>query len=125
MLQRPGITLLSFVGCFALLPSLAVLLARAFGLDSGLTSGLVLVSCINGAQASNVCNYIARGDVALSVLMNTVQTLGAIVMTPLMIKLLLGTVVPINAVAVAKSCVKVRRRSCGAFELGGCASKLF
>lgn len=37
-------------------------------------------------QASNLCTYIANGDVALSVLMTTVTTIGAIVMTPLISK---------------------------------------
>lgn len=48
-------------------------------------------------QASNVATYIAHGDVALSVLMTTASTLGAIVMTPLLTKILAGTLVPVDA----------------------------
>jgi predicted Na+-dependent transporter len=48
-------------------------------------------------QASNVATYIAHGDVALSVLMTTASTLGAIIMTPLLTKLLAGTLVPVDA----------------------------
>ena len=50
-------------------------------------------------QASNVATYIAHGDVALSVLMTTASTLGAIVMTPLLTKTLAGTLVPVDAKA--------------------------
>ena len=48
-------------------------------------------------QASNVATYIAHGDVALSVLMTTASTLGAIFMTPLLTGLLAGTLVPVDA----------------------------
>jgi len=68
---------------------------------------LVLVSCINGAQASNLCTYIGQGDLALSVLMTTMTTVGAIVMTPLAAKVLLGAVVPVNTAAVSMSTVQV------------------
>ena len=48
-------------------------------------------------------------QVALSVMMTTITTLGAIVMTPLLCKLLLGTVVPVDAVGIAFSTIQVRR----------------
>ena len=50
-------------------------------------------------QASNVATYIAHGDVALSVLMTTASTLGAIFMTPLLTALLAGQLVPVDAKA--------------------------
>ena len=53
------------------------------------------------AQASNVATYIAHGDVALSVLMTTASTLGAIIMTPLLTKFLAGTLVPVDAKAIS------------------------
>ena len=53
-------------------------------------------------QASNVATYIAHGDVALSVLMTTASTLGAIVMTPLLTKTLAGTLVPVDAKVTPK-----------------------
>ena len=48
-------------------------------------------------QASNVATFIAHGDVALSVLMTTASTLGAIFMTPLLTQFLAGTLVPVDA----------------------------
>merc|ERR1719506_719833 len=76
-------------------------------LSPGLTAGMILVGSINGGQASNLCTYIAKGDVALSVMMTTVTTIGAIFMTPLISKLLLGTLVPVDAVGVAVSTIQV------------------
>lgn len=46
-------------------------------------------------------------------MMTTITTLGAIVMTPLLCKLLLGTVVPVDAVGIAFSTVQVRGASKG------------
>ena len=59
-------------------------------------------------QASNLCTYIAKGNVALSVLMTTATTIGAIFMTPLLCKLLLGAVVPVDAKGIAKSTIQVQ-----------------
>ena len=61
-------------------------------IDGGVEHGCLM-------QASNVATYIAHGDVALSVLMTTASTLGAIIMTPLLTKTLAGTLVPVDAKA--------------------------
>ena len=68
-----------------------------------------LVNQHNGAlQASNVATYIAHGDVALSVLMTTASTLGAIVMTPLLTKLLAGALVAVDAKVRSVPCLRLR-----------------
>jgi BASS family bile acid:Na+ symporter len=87
-------------------PLLGALIARTLNLPPPLAVGLILVSCCPGGQASNVATYIAHGDVALSVLMTTASTLGAIVMTPLLTKLLAGTLVPVDALD-ARSVVRL------------------
>lgn len=107
VLEKPAIMFFGFVGCYGLMPAMALGLAKVFGLSPALTAGMVLVGSINGGQASNLCTYIAKGDVALSVLMTTVTTVGAIFMTPLLCKLILGAIVPVDAVGVAISTVQV------------------
>lgn len=106
--SRPNAVLLQFFLCYGMMPALALMLGRAFALDPALMAGMVLVGSINGGQASNLCTYIAKGNVALSVLMTTATTLGAIVMTPLLCKGLLGAVVPVDAAGIAVSTVQVR-----------------
>ncbi|KAG7021825.1 Sodium/pyruvate cotransporter BASS2, chloroplastic, partial [Cucurbita argyrosperma subsp. argyrosperma] len=69
-------------------------------LSAPLATGLILVSCCPGGQASNVATYISKGNVALSVLMTTCSTIGAIVMTPLLTKLLAGQLVPVDAAII-------------------------
>ena len=109
VLKRPAAVLVGFIGCYAFMPALAMAISTAFGLSPELTAGLVLVGSINGGQASNLCTYIAKGDVALSVMMTTATTLGAIFMTPLLCKILLGTVVPLDAVGISMSTIQVSR----------------
>jgi BASS family bile acid:Na+ symporter len=104
---RPNAVFMQFTLCYAMMPVLALALGRAFALDPSMIAGMVLIGSINGGQASNLCTYIARGNVALSVLMTTATTLGAIVMTPLLCKGLLGAVVPVDAAGIAKSTIQV------------------
>ncbi|KAL9261683.1 Sodium/pyruvate cotransporter BASS2, chloroplastic-like protein [Drosera capensis] len=59
------------------------------------------------ATASNVATYISKGNVALSVLMTTCSTIGAIIMTPLLTKLLAGQLVPVDAAGLALSTFQV------------------
>ena len=106
--KEPVPTLMQFIQCYAMMPALALMLGTVFRLDPALTAGMVLVGSINGGQASNLCTYIARGNVALSVLMTTATTIGAIFMTPLLCKTLLGAIVPVDAVGIAKSTIEVR-----------------
>ena len=106
--QRPAAVLLAFVGCYGIMPMLAMAIGRCvLAGQPSLQAGLILLACINGAQASNLCTYIGQGDLALSVLMTTMTTIGAIFFTPFMGKLLLGTVVPVNAPSIALSTIQV------------------
>ena len=55
---------------FSIMPALGFLASRSFGLSPALAAGLILVSCCPGGTASNIVTYIARADVALSVLVS-------------------------------------------------------
>jgi len=105
--KEPSSVLMQFSLCYGMMPALALFLGKAFGLEAGLLAGMVLVGSINGGQASNLCTYIAKGNVALSVLMTTATTVGAILMTPFLCKTILGAVVPVDAAGIAKSTVEV------------------
>lgn len=86
-------------GClcqFAIMPGLAVLLSRMLHLPTELALGVVLVGCCPGGTSSNVITYLSKGDIALSVGMTSVSTLLAPVVTPLLVKLCIGAVVPVD-----------------------------
>ena len=105
--KKPDVIGLGFLYCYGVMPALAFFIGNAIGLSGPLLAGLILVGSINGGQASNLCAYIAKGDVALSVLMTTATTIGCIFMTPLICKLALGAIVDVNAIGMAISTIKV------------------
>lgn len=89
-LERPAPILVGYFAQYLVKPLLGFAIAQVLNLPPSLAVGLILVSCCPGGQASNVATFIAHGDVALSVLMTTASTIGAIVMTPLLTKVLAG-----------------------------------
>lgn len=64
VLKRPNAVLVGFVFCYVMMPALAYALGVGANLSPSLLAGLVLVGCINGGQASNLCTFIANGNVS-------------------------------------------------------------
>ncbi|XP_073055224.1 sodium/pyruvate cotransporter BASS2, chloroplastic-like isoform X2 [Primulina eburnea] len=106
-LRNPWTVGVGFLAQYFIKPMLGFFLAMTLKLSAPLATGLILVSCCPGGQASNVATYISKGNVALSVLMTTCSTIGAIVMTPLLTKLLAGQLVPVDAAGLAISTFQV------------------
>ena len=95
---------------FLIMPLLGWGIGKLLGLaeiDPLLAVGLILVSCCPGGTASNVVAFLARANVALSVLMTVVSTFAAILLTPYLTKWLAGTLVEVDAVGLFQSTVKV------------------
>ena len=93
---HPRDILLGCAAQFTIMPALGYVLGKLLGLEPELFAGLVLVGACPGGTASNVITFLARGDVALSVGMATVNTLLAPVLTPLVTWLLLRTTVDVE-----------------------------
>lgn len=106
-LRNPWTVGVGFLAQYFIKPMLGFFLAMTLKLSAPLATGLILVSCCPGGQASNVATFISKGNVALSVLMTTCSTIGAIVMTPLLTKLLAGQLVPVDAAGLAISTFQV------------------
>ena len=96
VLVAPRPALLGVVCQFLVMPMLAALVAWMLGLAPPLAVGLILVGCCPGGTASNVVALIARADIALSVVMTSLSTLLAVVLTPLLTSLLAGRYVPVD-----------------------------
>lgn len=71
-------------------PLLAWSLGRILPVGHGVAAGLVLMAAVPGGTLSNVFTYLLGGNVALSVALTGVTTLGALVTTPALLGLLLG-----------------------------------
>ncbi|XP_042417327.1 probable sodium/metabolite cotransporter BASS2, chloroplastic [Zingiber officinale] len=106
-MRNPWTVGVGFLAQYLVKPLLGFVIAMTLKLSASLATGLILVSCCPGGQASNVATYISKGNVALSVLMTTCSTIGAIVMTPLLTKLLAGQLVPVDAAGLAISTFQV------------------
>ncbi|KAL5572730.1 hypothetical protein UlMin_022327 [Ulmus minor] len=106
-LRNPWTVGVGFLAQYLIKPLLGFAIAMTLKLSAPLATGLILVSCCPGGQASNVATYISKGNVALSVLMTTCSTIGAIIMTPLLTKLLAGQLVPVDAAGLAISTFQV------------------
>jgi BASS family bile acid:Na+ symporter len=107
VLQRPFPVALGVCLQFLLMPLAGWVLAMLAGLPPQLAVGLILVGCSPGGTASNVICYLARGDVALSITLTTVSTLIAIVATPLLALLYAGQTVPVPAMDMLFTIIRI------------------
>lgn len=97
VLKRPRVIAIGFAAQYVIMPLLGWSIARLLRLEPGLAVGFILVACCPSGTASNVVNFLARSDVALAVLVTMCTTFGAILMTPLLTKLLAGSYVGVDA----------------------------
>lgn len=104
---NPVPILLGFVCQYSVLPLLAVAISKLMHLPAAFATGLILLGCCPGGQASNVATFVAHGDVALSVLMTAASTVAATVMTPTLTSLLAGAYIPVDGWALFKSTVQL------------------
>ena len=105
--QRPKDVFIGALAQFTIMPALAWLLAKGFGLPPELAAGVILVGTCPGGTSSNVMTYLARGDVALSVSMTMTTTVLAPIVTPLLTWGLAGEWVDISLSAMMMSIVQV------------------
>ena len=97
VLRLPGAVALGFAAQYTIMPLIGWSVGKMLALPAPFAVGLILVACCPGGTASNVVTYLARGNVALSVLMTMCSTLAAVVMTPLLTGWLAGAYVPVDA----------------------------
>lgn len=107
VLKIPRAVAAGFVAQYLIMPLLGWSIARVLALDTQFAVGLILVSACPGGTASNVVAFLARANVALSVLMTMATTFGAIVMTPMLTKWLAGQYVPVDAWGLFLSTVQI------------------
>ncbi|EXB29039.1 putative sodium-dependent transporter yocS [Morus notabilis] len=105
--QKPLSILFGCVAQYTIMPSFAAIISKILGLPPSLSVGLILLGCCPGGTASNVVTLIAQGDVPLSIVMTVCTTLGAVVLTPLLTKILAGAYVPVDAVKLSLSTLQV------------------
>lgn len=107
VLEMPRLVALGFIAQYSIMPASAWTIAYILKLEPAFAVGLILVACCPGGTASNVVAYLARANVALSVVLTMVSTLLAIIMTPLLMQHWAGHFVPIDALGIFKTTLQV------------------
>lgn len=105
--KQPRAVALGFIAQYTIMPALGWAIATLMRLPDQFAAGLILVACCPGGTASNVVTFLARGDVALSVLMTMTSTFLAVIMTPLLTNWLAGKYVPVDALGLFLSTAQV------------------
>jgi len=104
---RPWPVVVGFVAQYTVMPVSGWVVAKAMGLPADFAVGLILVACCPGGTASNVVTYIARANVALSVVMTFCSTLAAVVMTPWLTRWLAGAYLEVDALGMLLTTLQV------------------
>ncbi|KAJ3675695.1 hypothetical protein LUZ60_004737 [Juncus effusus] len=105
--KRPIPLSIGYIAQYALKPLLGLLIAKAFRMSSTFYAGFILTCCVAGAQLSSYASFLSKGDVALSILLTSCSTISSVLVTPILTGLLIGSVVPVDGVAMSKSILQV------------------
>ena len=80
--RKPLPSLVGVVGWAVGVPLIGFLVVAVFGLQGSLAIGLILVAATSGGTTSNVMAYLARGNVALGLVLTVITALLSIVTLP-------------------------------------------
>ncbi|MBE2284029.1 MAG: bile acid:sodium symporter family protein [Prosthecobacter sp.] len=95
--RMPGCVALGFIAQYTIMPLAGWATAKMLGLEPGLAVGIILVASCPGGMASNMISYLAKANVALSVVLTMCSTLLAFFFTPMWTSTLAGQYVPVDA----------------------------
>ena len=107
LLALKSLVLLGMVLQFTIMPLSAWIISLALGLSIPLLTGMLLVGCSPGGTASNVICYLAKGNVALSVVLTSCSTLIAVIATPLLTWIYLGQSVNVPVLSMMLTMLKI------------------
>ena len=103
----PGAVVLGFGAQYTLMPLCGWLVATVLRLEPGLAVGIILVASCPGGMASNMISYLARANVALSVILTMASTVMAFFFTPMWTSLLAGNRVPVDVLGMCLSALQL------------------
>lgn len=92
---------------FSVMPLMGWLLTRVFDFEPEIAAGIILIGSCSSGLASNVMVYLARANMVLSVVVTAMATLAAPFLTPLLLKLLAGTLIEVRFVEMMMEIIKI------------------
>ncbi|MBD0375364.1 MAG: bile acid:sodium symporter family protein [Flavisolibacter sp.] len=107
IVQMPKGVIVGVMCHYIIMPMVGFGIAHMFNFPPEIAAGIILVGCCPSGLASNVMCYLSRGNLALSVSVTTVSTLAAPLLTPLLMRLLGGSLITINFLDMVWEMVKM------------------
>lgn len=107
VLKRPSVVLLGTLMQYTIMPLAAWIVCLVLKLPADLSAGVILLGCCPGGTASNVISYLAKADVALSIVLTSVSTLLAFLATPFLTWVFIGQTVDVDITGMLVSVVNV------------------
>lgn len=106
--NRPMAIFAGYVGQFVVKPLLGYLFGTIavtiFGLPTAIGAGIMLTSCVSGAQLSNYATFLTDPPMApLSIVMTSLSTATAVFVTPILSLLLIGKRLPVDVKGMVSS----------------------
>ena len=92
---------------FTIMPLVGFVIAKLFGFSPEVAAGIILVGSSPSGLASNVMSYLAKANLALSITLTAFATLLAPILTPFLMQVLAGQLVPVDFVAMVWSITKI------------------
>ncbi|XP_050264935.1 probable sodium/metabolite cotransporter BASS6, chloroplastic isoform X1 [Quercus robur] len=110
--KRPAALFAGYVGQFVVKPLLGyffgIISVTLFGLPTSIGAGIMLVSCVSGAQLSSYATFLTDPQMApLSIIMTSLSTATAVFVTPMLSLLLIGKRLPVDVKGMVFSITQI------------------
>ncbi|QKJ28876.1 bile acid:sodium symporter family protein [Mucilaginibacter mali] len=92
---------------FSVMPLMGLLLTKIFHFEPEIAAGIILIGSCSSGLASNVMVYLSRANLVLSVTVTAMATLAAPFLTPLLMRLLAGTLIEVKFVNMMMEIIKI------------------
>ncbi|KFK31950.1 hypothetical protein AALP_AA6G181000 [Arabis alpina] len=111
-LKRPDALFAGYIGQYLIKPILGyifgVIAVSLFHLPTPVGAGIMLVSCVSGAQLSSYTTFLTDPSFApISIVMTSISTATAVLVTPMLSLLLIGKKLPIDVFGMISSILQV------------------
>ncbi|TAL01661.1 MAG: bile acid:sodium symporter family protein [Verrucomicrobia bacterium] len=107
IVKAPRGVLVGIVCHFSVMPLVGLALTKIFHFEPEIAAGIILIGSCSSGLASNVMAYIAKSNLVLSVTVTAITTMVAPLMTPLLMKLLAGTMVEVKFFNMMMEIIKI------------------
>ena len=107
VVKTPKGVIIGVLSQFIIMPLLGFTLANVTNFEPEVAAGIVLIGCSPSGLASNVMSYLAKANLALSITITSITTLLAPFITPVLMKILAGTLVEIDVLKMMWDIIKM------------------